>query len=57
MRKMIVKCIVCQELVGAYHAYDEDHCCEECWLQTQRERAKEAAEDAAYSAYRDARGE
>ena len=54
MKNPIVKCIACEELIGADHAYDESHCCEECYERTQRELAKEDAEDAAYSAYRDA---
>lgn len=55
MKNPIVKCIVCEELIGADHAYDESHCCEECHRITQMVNAKEDAEDAAYSAYRDAR--
>jgi hypothetical protein len=57
MRNPAVKCIVCEEVVGEYHAYDEEHCCIECYRQTLQEIARDAHESQQAKEYRESRGE
>lgn len=56
-RGLGVKCVVCEEIVGEYHAYDEEHCCIECYKHTLRQIAKDAHEDSKYRESRESRGE